>query len=209
MEKHSHFFDNIALIVLTKTLDVPVKTRIARTEGTIIAQKIYRELLDATADTIKDLPYYVAFTGSDSPGMLTSVFSRAISFFPQTGEDLGSRMKRSCLHCNALGSSGFIVIGCDCPERTSQDIIDAAQNLKKGDNVVVGPVSDGGYHLAGADMKGLTIFDATKWSTGELMEETLAIIRFAGLKSSLLPVRHDIDTIEDYRQWKSRAGLLI
>ena len=203
MEKHNRLFDRIALIVFAKTLDAPVKTRIAHTEGRAAAIGIYRELLAITAHTIRDIPYHVAFAGNDSPGLLTTFFDRAVSFFPQCGEDLGIRMKNACLHCKATGCSGFIVIGCDCPKRTVEDIITAAQNLERGDNVVVGPVSDGGYSLAGVDISGLAIFDATKWSTGELMGETLAIISTRGLKSSLLPVLDDIDTIEDYRKWKT------
>ena len=203
MEKHNPLFDRIALIVFAKTLDVPVKTRIARTEGKAAADRIYRELLDRTAAAIADIPYHVAFAGNQSPGMLATIFGRAVSFFLQHGDDLGIRMKNASLHCMEQGYAGSIVIGCDCPLRTAEDILAAAEQVKNGDNVVLGPVSDGGYSLAGVDSCGLAIFDATKWSTAELMEETLEIIRSRGLKSSLLPVLDDIDTIEDYRKWKN------
>jgi hypothetical protein len=203
MEKPDSPFDRTALVVFAKTLDVPVKTRIARTEGKAVAHSVYRELLDVTAASIKELPYHVAFAGNESPGMLTAIFDRALSFFPQTGDDLGARMENGFLHFSAREINRFIVIGCDCPARTEDDIVCAAQNLRKGDNVVVGPVTDGGYHLIGTDMKGLVVFDAKQWGTSGLMEETFAIIRKHGLKSTLLPMRYDIDTIEDYQRWKS------
>lgn len=207
MGKYSNKNIGVALIVFAKTLEAPAKTRIARTEGKAVADRIYRELLDATVETIKELPYYVAFSGSALPGPLTSIFGSAISFFPQIGEDLGTRMKNACLHCGGFGFKRFIVIGCDCPDRTAMDILQTAEALKNGYNVVLGPVEDGGYHLAGVDTEGLRIFNATKWSTEQLLKETLAIAHKNKLKVKLLQVRSDIDSIEDYCRWKGRRNI--
>lgn len=203
MENPVNTLDNIALIVFTKTLDSQVKTRIARTEGKEVADRIYRELLHATAEVINGFPYYVAFAGGRVPGGLTAIFSNALSFIPQSGNNLGVRMKNTCMYCHGLGFTRFIVIGCDCPGRTADDILMASRALRKGCNVVLGPVNDGGYHLAGVDMRGLEIFEATSWSTAKLMNETLMIIEKRNLKSYLLPMRSDIDTFKDYRAWKS------
>lgn len=202
MENLKHGLDNIALIVFAKTLDSPVKTRIALTEGKEVADRIYRELLNATVEAIDGFPYYVAFAGGRVPGGLTTIFRNAVSFFPQTGNSLGLRMKNACLYCNGLGFARFIVIGCDCPERTEDDILLAASVLEHGHNVVLGPVSDGGYHLAGVDMRGLEIFNAISWSTEKLLKETLTIVRERNLEVYLLPMRNDIDTFKDYRSWK-------
>jgi len=191
MEKRERDIDATALIVFAKTLGSPVKTRIARTEGKQVADRIYSELLHATAETIKGFPYYVAFTGGPVPGGLIAVFNRAVSFFPQTGNDLGVRMKNACLYCQDLGFARFIVIGCDCPGRTAGDIVQASQAMQQGCNVVLGPVSDGGYHLAAA------------WSTKELLKETLMIVEKRNLRCSLLQMRSDIDTYKDYCSWKS------
>jgi rSAM/selenodomain-associated transferase 1 len=209
MEKPEQSLDNIALIVFTKTLDSPVKMRIARTEGKEVADRIYGELLKATAETIKGLPYYVAFAGGRVPGGLTAIFSNAVAFFPQTGNNLGVRMKNACLHCQGLGFARCIVIGCDCPGRTADDILQASQAMRQGCNVVLGPVIDGGYHLAGVDIKGLEIFKATAWSTTNLMKETLMIIEKRNLRFSLLPMRRDIDTFKDYWCWKSGDSLFL
>jgi rSAM/selenodomain-associated transferase 1 len=202
MENNNIDFSRTALIVFTKTPDVPVKTRIAQTEGSVRAKQIYRELLKVTAESIRDLPYHVAFTGNSSPGELITFFGRAVSFFNQTGDDLGSRMRNACLHCQLNGANKFIVIGCDCPERTADDIMVTINALNDGYNVVIGPVADGGYHLAGIDCDGLSIFDAKKWSTPELMEETMTIAKEKGLKTMLLEMRNDIDTNDDYVRWK-------
>ena len=203
MEKPEHGLDYIALIVFAKTLDSPVKTRIARTKGKEAAYRIYRELLNATVEAINGFPYYVAFAGGRVPGGLITIFGNAASFFPQTGNNLGLRMKNACLYCHGLGFARFIVIGCDCPERTQDDFLLAANALEHGCNVVLGPVNDGGYHLAGVDMQGLEIFNATSWSTEKLLKETLTIVQERNLKVSLLPMRNDIDTFKDYRSWKS------
>ncbi len=203
MEKPQHSLDNFALIVFAKTLDSPVKTRIARTEGKQVADRIYRELLHATAEAITGFPYYVAFAGGRVPGGLTAIFSNSVAFFPQTGNDLGVRMTNACLYCHGFGFARFIVIGCDCPGRTADDILRASKAMRQGCNVVLGPVKDGGYHLAGVDLRGLEIFKAAAWGTKELLKETLMIIEKRNLRFSLLQVRSDIDTFKDYRAWKS------
>ena len=95
MENLKHGLDNIALIVFAKTLDSPVKTRIALTEGKEVADRIYRELLNATVEAIDVFPYYVAFAGGRVPGGLTTIFRNAVSFFPQTGNSLGLRILTS------------------------------------------------------------------------------------------------------------------
>jgi len=202
MEKPEEYLDDIALIVCAKTLDSPVKTRIAKTEGKEVADRIYRELLQVTAETINGFPYYVAFAGCREPGELTSIFTNAVAFFPQTGNNLGVRMENACLYCHGLGFVRCIVIGCDCPERTADDILQASLALRQGYNVVLGPVTDGGYHLAGVDIRGLEIFKATTWSTKKLLQETLMIIEKRNLRFSLLQMRSDIDTIKDYCSWK-------
>ncbi|MDD5673753.1 MAG: DUF2064 domain-containing protein, partial [Chitinivibrionales bacterium] len=142
------------------------------------------------------------------PGGLEAFFSKAAMYFPQREDNLGDRMKNACLHCHDLGFARYIVIGCDCPERTGDDILQASLALRQGCNVVLGPVRDGGYHLAGVDMRGLEIFKATAWGAAALMQETVAIVHKRRLKFSLLQMRNDIDTVKDYRRWKSRQGTM-
>lgn len=192
----------IAVIVFAKTFAIASKTRIAHTEGQCTAQRIYRELLSATASVLSTIPYHVAYAGGSEPGELSAYFPEAQSFFEQTGTTLGERMKQACLQIVHQGAKGCIVIGCDCPLRTTQDLQEAATLLTKGVDVVLGPVEDGGYHLAGVNARGVVIFDATQWSSALLMDETLDIIKHHNLRHSLLPTRFDIDTIADYVRWK-------
>ena len=204
MEKHEHCLDNIALIVFAKTLDSPVKTRIARTEGKEVADRIYRELLKVTAETINGFPYYVAFAGGCVPGELTSIFTQCSIVFSANRKQ-PRRSDGKCLpvlpwfgicalyrHRLRLSRSEPRTISCRRPWPCEQ-----------GCNVVLGPVSDGGYHLAGVDIRGLEIFKATAWSTTNLMKETLLIVEKRNLRLSLQPMRYDIDTFKDYCCWKS------
>jgi rSAM/selenodomain-associated transferase 1 len=199
-------FDTTAIIVFAKTLDAPVKTRIACSEGAATAKRIYRELVEATAASIHGMPCHVAFTGSDSAGALMPLFANAVSWFSQKGDNLGDRMKNACLHCMNSGFSNCIVIGCDCPERPLDDIVGAASALESGYDVVLGPARDGGYHLAGVNRNGTIIFDAKGWSTKSLMRETLGIVRRRRLKTAILDTRMDIDTIQDYLRWKAASA---
>ena len=158
-----------------------------------------------TSATLENIPYHVAYAGSDFAGELSEYFRNAVSFFPQQEGSLGARMKHACLHLRQKGYRWFIVIGCDCPERREEDIIETAEWLTAGTDVVLGPVEDGGYHLAGVNESGLIIFDATQWSTPRLLKETIGVAEEHNLRLNMLRFRHDIDTIEDYRAWKNRS----
>jgi rSAM/selenodomain-associated transferase 1 len=190
------------VIVFTKTLNVPVKTRIAEQEGALTAKKIYSELLEATKEQLIGLHYCVAYTGSKNPDQLKHIFNNADFFFEQSSDDLGERMKNSCLYCKAKGYDKFIVIGCDCPLRTNEELKLSETFLAEGTDVVLGPTEDGGYHLAGVNEKGLQIFSASKWSTEYILNETIEITKAYSLSVKLLERRFDIDTYDDYRRWK-------
>jgi uncharacterized protein len=202
MEKNK--LHEVAIVVFTKTPDVPVKTRIAQAAGEEIAESIYRELLTVTAVSLEGVTYHVSFGGNTDPGELRTYFPDARSFVIQHGNDLGSRMKNVCLHFMNSGYNSCIVMGCDCPDRSTSDIIAAAEHLVNGNDIVLGPVEDGGYHLAGANRAGLCIFDATQWGTPYLLDETLSIAKKQGLNVARLRRLSDIDTIDDYTKWKDR-----
>ncbi|MDG5815450.1 TIGR04282 family arsenosugar biosynthesis glycosyltransferase [Chitinispirillales bacterium ANBcel5] len=195
--------NKVVIIVITKTPDVPVKTRIAQTEGPHKAHMIYRELLEKTASSLEKLPHYVAYAGTSGPGDLRTIFTKATTFISQKGNDLGDRMKNACKQCYKHGYTHYILIGADCPQRSCDCILQAANHLKEGADVVLGPVEDGGYHLAGVNNSGLKIFDATQWGTSKLLKETLTISNTFNLRTVLMPTLSDIDSFNDYIRWKT------
>ncbi len=194
--------ENFTVILFAKTPGTSVKTRIAATEGEGGAKQIYGELLREMVQVLSPVQYHVAYTGEENGGSLRTLFNDAASFFPQVQGDLGRRMREACTRFAQAGYTHFCIIGSDCPSLSTEDIQQTSDSLAKGYDVVLGPAEDGGYYLAGVNAKGISIFDATKWSCNDLFEETLGIARQHELRVKLLPAKNDIDTMEDYRRWR-------
>ena len=180
------------------------KSRIAAGSSIKKADSIYRELLKRVAKTVKSLRFFVSFTGnSNKPGELEKEFSSSLGFIPQRGPNLGERMKSAVIDIQKRGFSYVCVIGTDCPELSSEDILTAFSFLNKGDDVVIGPAKDGGYYLIAVKDPHNGVFEADGWGGEKLFEQTMEIMRRKNLKFSLLERKMDIDTIEDYKNWKS------
>jgi glycosyltransferase A (GT-A) superfamily protein (DUF2064 family) len=162
--------------------------------------------LDRTARIVKPHPHYVAYTGGTAPGGLRSLFPGASGFISQEGESLGIRMRNAFLTLYAEGVERVCAVGCDCPDLCESDITETFALLAGGAQVVIGPAEDGGYYLVGCTREGLPVFSATAWSTPELLDQTMHIVEKHGLRSALLATRSDIDTMEDYRRWKTPGG---
>lgn len=178
------------------------KSRIAATHGPEKAAEIYDELLAVTAENVKGLPYHVAFTDNDNYDTLKNIFSGAISFFSQNGTTLGVRLHNAFIHLFNKGYVYICAIGTDCPALTNADLKNSLAILEKGSDTVIGPAKDGGYYLVGCNKRGTEIFSAKKWSSPDLLEETMDIIKSKSLTTHLLNSLTDIDYMEDYLSWK-------
>jgi len=93
-----------------------------------------------------------------------------------------------------------IVIGSDCPSINLTDISDAHEALEKHD-VVLGPAVDGGYWLIGLRVPCPALFDGIRWSTDNILKETLARSEKARLSVYLLHELADVDTEEDWEAY--------
>ena len=180
-----------------------VKTRISLTHGPQIALNIYIELLSITAQIIAGTRYHVAYTGSNGPDTLESVFPSAESFFRQSGKDLGKRLHNAFSRFFKIGYDAVCAIGCDCPALSADDTSYAFRLLEEND-VIIGPAHDGGYYLIACKENALAIFNAHGWGSPELLGETIALCRTHGLRYRLLKEKRDIDTYADYAAWKSK-----
>lgn len=192
----------IPLIVFAK---VPIpgfaKTRIAEVCGTETADRIYRELLAATARSVVGLCHHVAYTGAAAPGELERIFPEARSYFPQTAGTLGERMGNAFIRLFGQHAEAAIAIGCDCPSYTPELFHRAIDHLQGGAEVAIAPAPDGGYTLIGCRPQALPVFQAREWGKPGLFAETLRIVDSLGLRLELLPELPDIDTYDDYLQW--------
>jgi len=121
----------------------------------------------------------------------------------QAEGDLGARLRHSFAGCfsatpQADPAHFVVAIGSDLPQLAPQRLEEAFQSLAEGAEVVLGPAVDGGYYLIGLRAEALAapLFEGIAWSTGEVLAQTLARCRAAGLAVALLCAEEDIDTAE-------------
>ncbi|HEX9743537.1 MAG TPA: TIGR04282 family arsenosugar biosynthesis glycosyltransferase [Nitrospiraceae bacterium] len=119
-----------------------------------------------------------------------------VRLITQTGDDLGARMARAMADAFAGGYRHVLVIGTDLPTLPASTFGDAVKLLAAHD-LVLGPTLDGGYYLIGLRRPAPELFAGIPWSTDRVLALTRTKASAAGLKTALLPVRRDLDTLDD------------
>ncbi len=195
------------LIILSKNPEAGmVKTRLAKSIGNEKALEIYEILRQHTALVAekvdaKRMVFFSRFIPS-SDLFLNDNFSASL----QDGIDLGERM----LHAIKSGlESGFhhvVLIGTDCYELNPAILGDAFSLLERADTVI-GPAKDGGFYLIGMKRVIPELFVDRKWSTPDVLQDTLAILKQLDTTYELLLELSDIDTFDDLKKsplWTSK-----
>lgn len=95
----------------------------------------------------------------------------------QTGDNFGDRLSNAIESVFNLDFESVIVIGNDCPDLNSEDIL-KTQELLKDQKLVLGPDLRGGLYLIGIQKKAFSkeSFRKLKWQSSELQK---SIIKFA------------------------------
>jgi len=114
----------------------------------------------------------------------------------QTGDDLGARMARTMADAFAWGYRRVLIIGTDLPTLPGSTFGDAVKLLAAHD-LVLGPTLDGGYYLIGLRKPAPELFAGIPWSTNRVLTLTQEKAASLGLSTASLPVRRDIDTVDD------------
>lgn len=178
-----------------------VKTRLSPPLSPEQAAELYRcMLLDTLAKA-------ATFSGSEKhifyePDELAAAFftesAPGIACTPQEGEDLGARMANAFRRLLALGYGRVAIIGTDLPDLPMEYVDEAFGLLESGKaDAVFGPSEDGGYYLVAMGELHGELFRDIPWSSGEVLEKSLGKAAEAGVRVSLLPVWHDVDTADD------------
>lgn len=119
-----------------------------------------------------------------------------LTYQSQGEGDVGERMARSfaaaCQH-----NSFVVLIGTDCPEITTEILVQAFALLQSGKDLVLGGAVDGGYYLIGMADSHPELFSNIDWSTDRVLHQTVAIADYLNLSIGYLPILTDIDRPED------------
>lgn len=191
-----------ALILFAKR-PVPgrVKTRLSPPLSLEEAAGLYRAmLLDviAKAAPLPGVDKHIFHEPDELAAPFFAETAPGMACAPQQGEDLGQRMANAFRELFAAGYGSVAIIGTDLPSLPVAYIEEAFALLESGGpDVVFGPSEDGGYYLVAMGELHGGLFREIPWSSGEVLEKSLERGAEAGVRVSLLPVWHDVDTRED------------
>ena len=127
-----------------------VKSRLAKDLGEERVADLCRCFIEDLLERLSRGSYrfQMAFYPADKERETKEMFGNEFSYIPQSGEDLGERMKNIFSSCFSEGSQSVVVIGSDIPDLPAWIIEEAFFSLDDHD-AVIGPSSDGGYYLIG------------------------------------------------------------
>jgi hypothetical protein len=185
-----------------------VKTRLAQSIGDDRALAIYEAMLRDRLASIgqSNAETEIEIVWAPSENANGEVLTRAFGDFPtamQTGRSLGDRLSMSFSERFFFhATEKIIAIGVDDPQ-LPRDLIDHAFGLLDSCEWVIGPASDGGYYLIGCRASAFDsdVFQDIDWGTSSVFASTLAKIRDWQNCVAVLPLRHDIDVLEDLERY--------
>jgi uncharacterized protein len=184
------------LIVFVKNIKLgKVKTRLAKTIGTEGAFQVYKHLVEITENATNQISIEKHIYFSDA--VIEEKWQKT-SKFAQKGVHLGEKMQNSFKKGLKDDFSKIVLIGSDLPD-ISPEIIQKGFDELENHEVVFGPAEDGGYYLVGMKKPHFCIFENKKWSTENLLEETINELDEKGVSYSLLETLNDVDTIDDLK----------
>jgi len=198
--------DKSAFIIFAKYPHLgKVKTRLAKDTGDKFARffydkcatKLFGEVAKVTGESTDAFLFY---TEEDDLKLIKDWVNRDFGYFPQKGDDLGSRISKAFKLVFEMGYDKVIIVGSDVPD-LNFDFLKASIERLNDCDLVIGPCSDGGYNLLGIKKYQPDLFSQIPWSTDKVLETTLERGNKLGLITNLLHVITDIDTLTDLKTW--------
>lgn len=191
-------YKRIVLVFVKHPVAGQVKTRLAAGIGDEQALVVYQKLLQKTHDALigEDWDIQVWY-GNAIPE--DDLWKRA-GFIRQAqhGPDLGARMHHAFTQAFEQGYTQAILIGSDLAEMDHQLLRQAFKALDRHD-AVIGPSDDGGYYLVGLQRALPDLFLGKMWSHDHVLQEAITSLDNGQRSYRLLPVCHDVDTVEDLK----------
>lgn len=185
-----------------------VKTRLGESIGVEKAFAVYeamlRDLLQSIGRSSEETEIEIAWapTAAATGEALRRAFDDH-TLTMQTGANLGDRLamafsERFFFH----RAQKIIAIGVDDP-RLTRELIDHAFSLLESCEWVIGPATDGGYYLIGCRAAAFrpAIFADVAWGGNSVFQATVTRIREWQNTVAFLPVRYDIDVIDDLQRF--------
>ncbi len=181
-----------------------VKTRLIPDIGANKAAEVYRYCLEySLAVTEQSGLDYRLFLSENCDDALIQEHDYAL----QKGADLGARMFNALSDMLRSSGDGAIIIGSDCLDLNPTHIRRAAEALADHE-LVLQPAVDGGYVLIGCSRIDPALFSHVRWSTQEVLTQTMANAESLNYRVALLETLRDIDTLRDLEHYPELLALI-
>jgi len=183
-----------------------VKTRLLTAYTPEQAAGLYRCLVEDTLKTARAVRTMrvVAAYAADAQFPDLTWLDPSVSMFFQHGHSLSERLIHAYQWAFDQGAASVMAIGSDAPELSSTWIRQARGALRHTD-VVLGPTTDGGYHLIGLTKPAPELFRDIPWSTPHVLDQTLQRVAELRLSVRCLEPIADLDTPDDVRRYVGRG----
>jgi uncharacterized protein len=182
-----------ALLMLKAPRAGFVKTRLAAGIGADAARAAYVAMGEKQA---REVPLgwakVIHFAPADAGDEMREWLGEGCFYSPQVQGEFGARMGAALSAAWAGGFARAVLLGGDCPWITRELLLRAERELA-GCDLVIGPATDGGYYLLGANAGVRPPFEGIDWSTERVLAQTLAFAERNGARVCLLPELEDVD----------------
>lgn len=185
--------DSGCCVVLMMKSAARSKRRLAEHIGATRATQAAQRLLDCVREDLAGWPGPVCVAPSAADERADAPPADVVVV--QRGGNLGERIHHVNHELLALGFERQLFIGIDCPSLDVPYLERAAHALDDHDTVL-GPAPDGGVVLMGVRGRWPPLA-ALPWSTSGLCDALRAACAAAGAHAATLPLRKDVDTLDD------------
>lgn len=183
------------IIVFTRNPELGrCKTRLAKTIGDAAALRVYKYLLQHTAQVISQVHADKAVYYSEKIRQDDLWDAKLFQKYKQEGNDLGERMHNAFDNGFKQGYTKIIIVGSDLFHLQPQHINNAFLALNNNE-IVIGPAEDGGYYLLGMKRRHPLVFKNKNWGTETVFNATINDLKNS--KIYLLETLNDIDVYQD------------
>ncbi|GAB6142342.1 TIGR04282 family arsenosugar biosynthesis glycosyltransferase [Methylosoma difficile] len=196
--------DRVVVIFCKAPVAGQVKTRLMPFLNGEQAAQIHRELSLRTLQWVTDsqlCPVQLWCAPSiDHPFFAETAAQFPVTLHQQHGQHLGERMHHA--FTSALQHyRQVLLMGCDCPSLTADDLRAAFLALDSHD-VVLAPAEDGGYTLIGLKQAHPALFTDIAWGSDQVLAQTRLRIAQQQLTLGLLSEQWDVDRPEDLQRYR-------
>lgn len=183
------------------------KTRLAAVLGRPFAAGLYSCFLKDLSSALRGCGRRVLVFHSrpGSAAGLRGLLGAGFSYLPQSGGDLGVRMRNAFRKVFSLGFSKAVLIGSDVPDLDAAELRNAFVSLGER-GAVIGPALDGGYYLLGFRREAFNggVFSGIDWGTARVFAQTMKRFKAAGCPPLIGRLKSDIDTFSDLKAFYER-----